>query len=227
MDFIEDGHTVIIYHPDNVEEDFTALANFIWALHEFGMEHGWQNDPEHKPIVFLVDEAHQLQSPNRINEALKSILQKARPELLVVFQTTQSPAYLYSASKIANSEYYFFYTTHIPDLDRISKLSGDSIALEVASLRQNRYYVWFSEDDQTYELVTDSDSWDCDLIYKTEKEENSVPKQKIEVDDDFLSELAKKVGKILKGNSNKEEKEDDGDAEGGFVLSFSKKKKED
>src|SRR5712664_4412367 len=85
MNVMESGETIIIYHPENVEEEFTPLANFVWALHEFGMEHGWQNNPNHKPIVLLVDEAHQLQSSYTINPSLKSIMQKARPEILVVF----------------------------------------------------------------------------------------------------------------------------------------------
>lgn len=204
MDAIDAGYTVIIFHPDEIEEDFTALANFVWAIHEFGMEHGWQNDKNHKPIVFLVDEAHQLQSANSINSSLKSIMQKARPEILVVFQTTQSPTYLYSASKIANSEYYFFYTTYIPDLERIAKTAGDEVALAVANLKQNRFYVWFSEDDQTYEVVTNPESWNIALIYDKEKEGETVGKKKITVSDGFLDKLAKRVKELLKDSSASE-----------------------
>lgn len=218
MDAIEDGYTVIVFHPDNVEEDFTALANFVWAIHEFGMEHGWQNDKNHKPIVFLVDEAHQLQSANSINSSLKSIMQKARPEILVIFQTTQSPTYLYSASKIANSEYYFFYTTYIPDLERIAKTAGDEVALAVANLKQNRFYVWFSEDDQTYEVVTDSESWKCSLIYEKEKEEKTVAKKKITVSDGFLEKLAKRVKEMLKDGSSSSESHDSDDEEVELVI---------
>lgn len=210
MDAIDSGYTVVIFHPDNVEEDFTALANFVWAMHEFGMEHKWQLDKNHKPIVFLVDEAHQLQSAQSINPTLKAIMQKARPEILVVFQTTQSPTYLYSASKIANSEYYFFYTTYIPDLERIAKTAGDDVALAVANLKQNRHYVWFSEDDQTYEIITDSESWKCDLIYQNEEEGDTVAKKKITVSDSFLEKLAKRVKELLKeGRSSSSEPDDD------------------
>lgn len=212
MDAIDAGETVIIFHPDNVEEDFTALANFVWAMHEFGMENKWHLDPDNKPIVFLVDEAHQLQSPQSINESLKQIMQKARPEILVIFQTTQSPTYLYSASKIANSEYYFFYTTYAPDLERIAKTAGDEVALAVVSLKNNRHYVWFSEDDQTYEVVTDSESWKRDLIYK-ESEEKTVAKKKITVSEGFLEQLAKRVKKMLKdddgGSSSSQQNQDD------------------
>jgi hypothetical protein len=219
MNAIDDGNVVIIFHPDNVEEDFTTLANFVWAIHEFGMEHGWQNDKNHKPIVFLVDEAHQLQSANTINSSLKSIMQKARPEILVVFQTTQSPTYLYSASKIANSEYYFFYTTYIPDLERIAKTAGDDVALAVANLKQNRFYVWFSEDDQTYEVVTDSDSWNCDLIYNESKEEKTVAKKKITVSDGFLDKLAKRVKEMLKDDrSSPSQSHEDNDEEIELVI---------
>lgn len=210
MDAIDAGETVVIFHPDNVEEDFTTLANFVWAMHEFGMEHKWHLDPNHKPIVFLVDEAHQLQSPQAINPVLKAIMQKSRPEILVIFQTTQSPTYLYSASKIANSEYYFFYTTYIPDLERIAKTAGDEVALAVVNLKQNRHYVWFSEDDQTYEIVTDSESWNCDLIYK---EDNTVAKKKITVSDSFLEKLAKRVKELLKENRSSSSEPDDGDDE--------------
>lgn len=224
MAAMDAGATVIIFHPSDIDADFSELAQFVWALHEFGMEHHWQDDATHKPIVFLIDESHQLQSPHAIHDDLKSIMQKARPELLVVFQTTQSPSFLYSASKIANSEWFFFYTTHVADLERIEKIAGTDVREAVKNLGENRHYVWFSEDEQTYEIVAAPDDWYCDLIFKN-KEGNTVAKQRVEVDESFLDALAERVGKILKGGNREKNDKDDSEDEG-IVLVLPKSKKE-
>src|ERR1700679_3419621 len=115
-------YNVIIYRPEgDTDEAFSPLGEWIFDRHKVAMQKGWDKIGYH--FTLLIDEASQLQTPSIINESLKKLLAQCRPEILNIFQTVQSPTDTFRTSKICNSDWFFFQTTHIADLERITAIA--------------------------------------------------------------------------------------------------------
>lgn len=166
---IEDGAHVIIYHPaEDSDRAFSELAELVLRLHTIAMQANWDKDGKH--FTLIVDESQQLQNSWRINEKLKLILSQCRPEILNVFQTMQSPTDAYRTTKVCNSDWFIFQTTHVADITRIEAFAGEEVGSIIANLGEERAYVHFSEDTSDYEIVTDSASWKRSLEYNQKED---------------------------------------------------------
>lgn len=221
---VDAGYRIVIFHPvGDVEVVFSELGQKILAMHTAAMNAQW--DKQGKCFTLLVDEANQLQSPNRINDHLRYILSQCRPEILNVFQTMQSPADAYRVSKVCNSDYFLFQTTHVADIERVSQFAGARVA-EILPTLDYHEYLHFCEDDSSYELVDNPKEWFVPLDYVDyeKKEGPDVPK-KIEYDD-FKKLVSQAVREVLKerGDKSSESDEEDDDAEDGFIIMPPKKK---
>lgn len=166
---IEDGAHIIIYHPaEDSDRAFSELATLVLRLHTIAMQSNWDKLGKH--FTLIVDESQQLQNSWRINNELKLILSQCRPEILNVFQTMQSPTDAYRTTKVCNSDWFIFQTTHIADINRIEAFAGEEVGTIIANLGEERSYVHFSEDTSDYEIVTNSASWKRSLEYNPKED---------------------------------------------------------
>jgi hypothetical protein len=223
---IDNGHRIIVFQPvGDTEEAFAPLATLVMQLHKIAMEQGW--DKTGNSFVLLIDEAHQLQNSWRINNELKNILSQCRPEILHIFQTIQSPADVYRVTRVCNSDWFLFQTTHPADVKRISEFAGDEVAGIVQRLGEHEY-VHYSEDTSEYEVVTDSSTWFRPLQQTIQEEGNDVAKKKISFDDDSWSEFVKRLKKDLglskKNDDDNDDEDDTGDESEGFLIIPPKRK---
>lgn len=222
---IEEGSPIIVFHPaGDSDEAFSDLAAIVLHMHTIAMQENW--DKEGKCFTLLVDEAQQLQNSWRINEHLKLILSQCRPEILNVLQTMQSPADAYRTTKVCNSDWFLFQTTHVRDVQRVEEFAGEEVSVIVSQLGEARSYVHFCEDTSQYEIVEQAKSWYVPLEYNEflKKEGNGMAEPKRVQWDELVDRLADAVGKRL-GTPPKKEKQNSEDGEDEEIILVMPKRK--
>lgn len=133
----------VVYRPyRDLEAEFSEVARILWRRSHF---------------AFLVDEAHNLQSPSCLNPGLEKLVRLA-PDDLVLVQTMHRPADSAVLCRSLASVWCIFRTTEENDLEVIRRRCGRAVA-EVVCALPPRHVLWWSDDDATYRVLTQPRDW--------------------------------------------------------------------
>lgn len=177
---VKEKNLIVIYHPDgDTDEEFTKVAEWVISQHDMAMSRGWDSKGFH--FTLLVDEAHNVQSPNWANPKLLQILSQNRPEILNVFQTFQSPKDAYNRIKSRVSDWYIFSTNLPSDLEYLQKEIGVSAedAARITTLGDHQFvHFYFDGGQPVAEFVTDSESWNTPLNFNEQEKKEMAERRK-------------------------------------------------
>lgn len=138
------GEREIIFRPGlDVKADFEALSRALCD---------WQD------LVILVDESSRLQGANWLHPWLDELIRRSDSERVHLIQTLHRPSDAANICRALASDWYIFHTTQPASLGCIADQCGREVAELAVSLGPREFVHW-NDDRETFEQVTDPESW--------------------------------------------------------------------
>jgi hypothetical protein len=138
------GEPEIIFRPGlDVKAEFEIFAGVV---------------NQFEAITTIVDEASRLQRASWIEPALDVFIRHYKFETNNLIQALHRPQDAATISREVATDWYFFRTKQPRSLEAIAEQTDQEVAEAVAAL-QEREYVHWSDDDETWEKVTAAGSW--------------------------------------------------------------------
>jgi hypothetical protein len=109
-------------------------------------------------ITTIVDEASRLQRASWIEPALDTFIRHYKFETNNLIQALHRPQDAATISREVATDWYFFRTKQPRSLEAIAEQCEPEVAEAVAALQEREYIHW-SDDAETWERVTDAASW--------------------------------------------------------------------
>lgn len=163
----DDEPFVLAYVPPRgaVEAHWDSFARRLWDF--VGQHEGGAS------FVFIIDEAHRLQSPNKIDDMLDEFIRRSpRRERtdrnpIDLIQTTHYPQDLHRVSWGESDTIFIFNVFHKNARKAIEDQFGEEVAMEVTQLRTpktgGRDVIKIDSETGAYEVLDNSEVWAYDI----------------------------------------------------------------